>query len=64
LVPPLGTHAQGTFVESYFRIEPATPNGPVQNYEGRNISFGDEIVLIDGDGLAWNNKTGGLFGDG
>lgn len=63
MVPPLGNQAQGSFVESHFRIEPAQ-EGLKENSVGRNVSFGDKVVLIDGDGLVWNNKTGGLFGDG
>lgn len=63
MVPPLGHQAKGSFVESYFRVEPAM-DGMRENAVGRNVSFGDSVVLIDGDGLVWNNKTGGLFGDG
>jgi len=42
------------FTESEFRIQ--DPNGEVP--DGTPVRYGDVLVLVDRDGLVWNNKVG------
>jgi len=61
MVPPLGDHAHGTFRECTFRVEDVFSG---QESYGHVVTYGSVVVLVDDQGMVWNNKTGGLFLDG
>lgn len=62
VVPPLGSQAKGVYNPSYFVVESASPEG--RRLEGRQVKYGDVVVLRDEHDQVWNNKTSGFLTDG
>ena len=62
-IPPIGKNAPGTFTEARYRVEPAEEKGTGKGdgRVGESVRYGDVVVLVDADGLVWNNKAGGFF---
>lgn len=56
-IPPIGQNAPGTFTESRFRVESAEG----RKKKGESVKYGDVVVLVDANGMVWNNKAGGFF---
>ena len=49
-VPPLGDANNELFTESCFEV--VDPTG--RKKEGDLLRYGDEVVLLDGQGMVWN----------
>lgn len=56
-VPPIGSSAEGIFRESILQVQ--DPSGEVP--DGTPVRYGDTVILVDDNGMVWNNKCGVSF---
>ncbi|GBG29514.1 Phosphatidylinositol/phosphatidylcholine transfer protein SFH9 [Hondaea fermentalgiana] len=56
-VPPMGENAEGTFKESILQVQ--DPSGEIP--DGTVVRYGDTVILVDKNGMVWNNKCGVSF---
>jgi hypothetical protein len=57
-VPPLGSKLDELFVEDeYLILDPFA-----QHQSGDVVEYGHTLVLVNQNGMVWNNKTGGITG--
>lgn len=61
-VPPVKPGVKDYFTPSRFTV--THPNGITAKTQGEPVRYGDSIVLIDQNGLVWNNKIGSFSGKG